>query len=147
MDENMVQMDLFGGERLSKPGHQDNLARHQIPPMLDVAPEPAMVRVAPGRHAWVPKDAATPPDEYVMCRWSKQPDGTYARPETPGRFISQAALRDYFAGRTVAKPEAAIANAPETTRVTRESPLLPVVVQTPVKKSLWRRFLDWLKSN
>ena len=38
MDENMVQMDLFGGERPGTPGHQDNLARHQIPPTLDVAP-------------------------------------------------------------------------------------------------------------
>ena len=79
--------------------------------------------------------------------WTMQPDGTYARPEAPGRFISQAALRDYFAGRTVTKPEAAIANAPETTRAIRESPLQLAVVEPPVKKSLWRRFLDWLKSN
>ena len=56
MDENMVQMDLFGGERRAEARRSD------IPPPLDVAPEPAMVRVAPGRHAWVPKDAATPPD-------------------------------------------------------------------------------------
>jgi polyphosphate kinase len=80
--------------------------------------------------------------------WIMQPDGTYARPDTPGRFISQAALRDYFAGRTVKKPEPAIANAPETTRAIRESPLQLAVVEQPVqKKSLWQRFLDWLKSN
>ena len=80
--------------------------------------------------------------------WTMQPDGTYARPEAPGHFISQAALRDYFAGRTVAKPETAIANAPETTRVTRELPKqLAVVAPKEQKKGLWRRFLDWLKSN
>ena len=80
--------------------------------------------------------------------WTMRPDGTYARPEAPGRFISQAALRDYFAGRTVTKPEATIANAPEPTRATRESPLqLAVVEPKAQKKSLWRRFLNWLKSN
>ena len=80
--------------------------------------------------------------------WTMQPDGSYARPETPGRFISQAALHSYFAGRTVEKPEAAIANAPETTRAIRESPLQLAVVEPKVqKKSLWRRFLDWLRTN
>ena len=44
------------------------------------------MRVAPGRHAWVPKDAATPPDEYAVCRWSKQPDGTYAPVPVAGRY-------------------------------------------------------------
>ena len=87
MVENMVQMDLFGGERPGKPGHQDHLAVPQIPPPLPVEPEPNMVRVAPGRHAWVPKDATTPPDEYVMCRWSKQPDGTYAPVPVAGRYV------------------------------------------------------------
>lgn len=87
MGENMVQMDLFGGERPGKPGHQDNLAVPQIPPPLAVEPEPNMVRVAPGRHAWVPKDAATPPDAYVMCRWSKQEDGTYAPVPVAGRYV------------------------------------------------------------
>ena len=85
--ENVVQMDLFGGERPSKPSRQGNLAGPQIPPPVAVEPEPAMVRVAPGRHAWVPKDAATPPDEYVMCRWSKQPDGTYAPVPVAGRYV------------------------------------------------------------
>ena len=59
----------------------------------------------------------------------------------------RAALREYFAGRTVEKPADETAKAEDSARVTRESPLLPVVVQMPVKKSLWRRFLDWLKSN
>ena len=75
MVENMVQMDLFGG------------LEGRIPPPLPVAPEPNMVRVAPGRHAWVPKDAATPPDAYVMCRWSKQEDGTYAPVPVAGRYV------------------------------------------------------------
>ena len=78
--------------------------------------------------------------------WIMQPDGAYARPETPGRFISQAALREYFAGRTVAKPEAAAAEEAPV-RATRESTLQIAVAETPQKKSLWQRFLDWLKSN
>ena len=88
MAENRVQMDLFGGESAGYAGHDGPAPRDgRIPPPLDVAPEPNMVRVAPGRHAWVPKDAATPPDEYVMCRWSKQPDGTYAPVPVAGRYV------------------------------------------------------------
>ncbi len=78
--------------------------------------------------------------------WIMRPDGTYARPETPGRFISQAALHDYFAGRAVTKPEAAATKPPA--RAIRESPLQLAVMEPPVqKKSLWQRFLDWLKNN
>ena len=80
--------------------------------------------------------------------WTMQPDGTYARPETPGHFISQAALRDYFAGRTVAKPEAVRTKEAGSERAIRESPLQLAVVEPPEKKkSLWQRFLDWLRSN
>ena len=80
--------------------------------------------------------------------WTMQPDGTYARPETPGHFISQAALRDYFAGRTVAKPEAVRIKEAGSERAIRESPLQLAVVEPPeIKKSLWQRFLDWLRSN
>ena len=79
--------------------------------------------------------------------WIMQPDGSYARPEAPGRFISQAALHNYFAGRTVAKPADETAKTEAPVRAMRESPLLPAVVPPPVKKSLWQRFLDWLKSN
>ena len=94
MGENPEQMDLFGGE--SGP----------IPPPMAVAPEPGMVRVAPGRHAWVPKDAATPPDAYVMCRWSKQPDGTFAPVPVAGRYVrldSRTATLLGFPARTPAK--------------------------------------------
>ena len=77
MGGEMVQGDLFGGA--GAPGC--------VPPPLAAEPEPGMVRVAPGRHAWVPKDAATPPDAYVMCRWSKQEDGTYAPVPVAGRYV------------------------------------------------------------
>ena len=76
----MVQMEFFGGETRAEARRSD------IPPPMGTEPEPAMVRVAPGRHAWVPKDAATPPDEYVMCRWSKQEDGTFAPVPVAGRY-------------------------------------------------------------
>lgn len=75
MGHTAVQMDLFEG------------LEGRIPPPLAVEPDPTMVRVAPGRHAWVPKDAATPPDEYVMCRWSKQADGTFAPVPVAGRYV------------------------------------------------------------
>lgn len=74
MGEFGVQMDLF------------ELAG-VVPPPLPVVPEPGMVRVAPGRHAWVPKSAATPPESYVMCRWSRQADGTYAPVPVAGRYV------------------------------------------------------------
>ena len=87
MDENLVQMDLFGGERRVGDGSPGTARPTGIPQPLAVEPEPGMVRVAPGRHAWVPKDAATPPDAYVMCRWSKQADGTYAPVPVAGRYV------------------------------------------------------------
>ena len=87
MDEKMVQMDLFGGERRVGDGSPGTARPTGIPQPLAVEPEPNMVRVAPGRHAWVPKDAATPPDEYAVCRWSKQGDGTYAPVPVAGRYV------------------------------------------------------------
>ena len=75
MDAKPVQMELFGG------------MEGRIPPPMPAEPGPTMVRVAPGRHAWVPKDAATPPDAYVMCRWSKQADGTFAPVPVAGRYV------------------------------------------------------------
>ena len=77
MGAKMVQMELF----------EDLDARDLVPPPLSVEPEPDMVRVAPGRHAWVPKRAATPPPEYVVCRWSKQADGTWAPVPVAGRYV------------------------------------------------------------
>ena len=77
MGAKMEQMELFG----------DLDARDLVPPPLSVEPEPDMVRVAPGRHAWVPKRAATPPPEYVVCRWSQQADGTWAPVPVAGRYV------------------------------------------------------------
>lgn len=77
MGAKMEQMELFG----------DLDERDLVPPPLSVEPEPDMVRVAPGRHAWVPKRAATPPPEYVVCRWSKQADGTWAPVPVAGRYV------------------------------------------------------------
>ena len=77
MGAKMEQLELFG----------DLDARDLVPPPLSVEPEPDMVRVAPGRHAWVPKRAATPPPEYVVCRWSKQADGTWAPVPVAGRYV------------------------------------------------------------
>ena len=59
--ENVVQMDLFGGKEPVKAAALRPAAR-----TLPKEPEPDMVRVAPGRHAWVPKNAATPPDGYAL---------------------------------------------------------------------------------
>ena len=91
MVENMVQMGLFDGLELGakslEPEAKSSKLKANVPPPLAVEPEPNMVRVAPGRHAWVPKDAATPPDAYVMCRWSKQEDGTYAPVPVAGRYV------------------------------------------------------------
>lgn len=88
MCENTVQMELFSskfGMEFPNPGI--DAGRVGIPQPLAVEPEPAMVRVAPGQHAWIPRSAATPPDRYVMCRWSRQPDGTYAPVPVAGRYV------------------------------------------------------------
>lgn len=52
------------------------------------AARPDMVRVAPGRHAWVPADVARGRVAgHVLCRWSRQPDGTYAPVPLPYRLV------------------------------------------------------------
>ncbi len=55
---------------------------------LEEAARPDMVRVAPGKHAWVPaewaKDAVP---RHVLCRWAKQPDGTYHPVPFPHRLV------------------------------------------------------------
>ena len=86
MDAKPVQMELFGMNSAgARRGRGAETGR--VPPPMPVEPGPTMVRVAPGRHAWVPKDAATPPDSFVMCRWSKQPDGTFAPVPVAGRYV------------------------------------------------------------
>lgn len=91
-----IQMTLFGGEEPVKAGGMKPAAR-----TLPKEPEPDMVRVAPGRHAWVPRDAAKPPDGYALCRWSRQEDGTYAPVPVAGRYVrlsSQVAATLGFVG-------------------------------------------------
>ena len=52
------------------------------------AARPDMVRVAPGRHAWVPAGVAQGRVAgHVLCRWSRQPDGTYAPVPLPYRLV------------------------------------------------------------
>ena len=93
MDENMVQMSLFGECKMEsvkckmENGGEPRGDTSTLHFTLSTLHSPTMVRVAPGRHAWVPKDAATPPDEYAVCRWSKQPDGTYAPVPVAGRYV------------------------------------------------------------
>ena len=91
-----VQMTFFDGEKPVKERGLKPAAR-----TLPREPEPDMVRVAPGRHAWVSKDAATPPDGYALCRWAKQEDGTFAPIPVAGRYVrltSQVAATLGFIG-------------------------------------------------
>ena len=101
--KNTVQMGLFGEDWGS--GNREQGTGKSLSPVtssvLSSAPAPNMVRVAPGRHAWVPKDAATPPDGYALCRWSKQSDGTFAPVPVAGRYVrlnSQVAATLGFVG-------------------------------------------------
>jgi len=82
--EKMVQEELFGED--TREETRESGSPRKLPPTLPREPEPDMVRVAPGKHAWVPRSAATPPDEYVLCRWSKQADGTFAPVPVAGRY-------------------------------------------------------------
>ncbi len=54
---------------------------------LASATKPDMIRIAPGRHAWVPKDKCAQPPKYVMCTWSKQADGTHVPIPVAGRLV------------------------------------------------------------
>ena len=72
--------------------------------------------------------------------WVMQPDGSYARPEPAGAFISQAALHDYFAKRTVETPKPDVEAKIMSTKSVPEPPSV-------TKTSLWRRILDWLVAN
>ncbi len=81
--------------------------------------------------------------------WILQPDGTYARPEPEGKFISQAALQDYFAKRVIERPEKEPVPKPEPEPVRYTPPVQTVEVVTeavPVELTLWQRFKLWLKA-
>lgn len=51
------------------------------------ATKPDMVRVAPDRHAWVPAQSGEQPAQFVLCRWSKQRDGTHVPIPVAGRLV------------------------------------------------------------
>lgn len=74
----IVQDLIFGGEESYPPARP--VAAYPGG-KLNVAPgagrKAEMVRVAPGVHGWAPADAAEKVAEYVLCRWSKQANGTY----------------------------------------------------------------------
>ena len=61
MRGNAVQMEFFAGagDGMAGAGPSPSTPPSAVPPPLAAEPEPAMVRVAPGRHAWVPKSATT----------------------------------------------------------------------------------------
>jgi hypothetical protein len=62
--------------------------RRPLAAMARETARPDMVRVAPGRHAWLPADPArSAVSRHVLCRWSKQPDGTYAPVPLPCRLV------------------------------------------------------------
>ena len=83
----MEQMELFPAPEGAREGAREGAAHRDGSPHPAPLPGTTMVRAAPGRHAWVPRDAAAPPDGYALCRWSRQPDGTYAPVPVGGRYV------------------------------------------------------------
>lgn len=62
--------------------------RGSAPSSLRDAARADMVRVAPGRHAWIPAPwAQERVAKYVMCRWARQADGSYAPVPLPYRMV------------------------------------------------------------
>lgn len=45
-----------------------------------------MIRVAPEKHAWVPRDKYKP-GNMVMCRWARSPDGTFRPVPVGSRWV------------------------------------------------------------
>ncbi len=69
-------------------GSSAPLFQSPLAPMVQAAARPEMVRVAPGKHAWVPAPTAQRKvADYVLCRWSRQGDGTYAPVPLPYRLV------------------------------------------------------------
>jgi len=50
---------------------------------------PEMVRVAPGKHGWLPAESCHPEQvpQYCLSRWARQPDGSYAPIPFPYRMV------------------------------------------------------------
>lgn len=51
------------------------------------ATRPDLVRIAPGRHAWVLRDKCAKPPRYVMCTWAAQHDGSFVPIPVAGRLV------------------------------------------------------------
>lgn len=71
----IVQDMLFGGAEDYPPAKPTSIAERLIEKPVRKA---EMVRVAPGVHGWVPSDASAKVGEYILCRWSRQQNGSYA---------------------------------------------------------------------
>ena len=87
MDGKLWQPDMFGapdtlygaGGRRKRPSGLEDEIREAL--------KPDMVRVAPGRHAWVPaphRDGKVP--SCVLCRWEKDGGGSWRPVPVGGRF-------------------------------------------------------------
>lgn len=80
----IMQMDLFGGETPHKPrsaSDPDQQVRE-----LTAKTAPVMVRIAPGKNGWVPRDGLTP-DKYCLARWTCNPEGAYSLVPIGGRYV------------------------------------------------------------
>ena len=77
----LVQDLIFGGSEEHSPRPRKVQAapggEAQAPPRQPER-KAEMIRVAPGVHGWAPKDARDKVAEHVLCRWSRQANGTYA---------------------------------------------------------------------
>ncbi len=82
--------------------------------------------------------------------WVMQPDGTYVRPEPMGGFISQAALHDYFAKRTIDRPapepDAEIVPLRQAAEPVQETARVrTVVTEAQEELTWWQRIKAWFK--
>ena len=80
LDLGLPPVDAFTQDRREMPSLHDE---------LESLAKTGMVRVAPGRHAWVPAEACDPSaiPQYCICRWAKQADGTYHPIPFPYRLV------------------------------------------------------------
>jgi len=90
MEYEQTELELGPGarERVEPAAERGAGGAARLPEAVREACAPDMVRVAPGRHAWVPAEKARREvARHVLCRWSRQPDGTYAPVPLPYRLV------------------------------------------------------------
>lgn len=84
----MYQTDLFGAPAtLVWPPQKNSGGREKLADEIREELKPDMVRVAPGKYAWVPAphmDGKVP--SCVLCRWEKDGEGSYRPVPVGGRF-------------------------------------------------------------